>query len=119
MKKYLVTLTEHERAALGQRVSSGRGPAHELARKRFVEHGLEAALGRKRQDRPSRERTRDGRAEARLIALACSPPPDGRATNSPKDRTGMSPRPSCREPYGRKKNFHQENCPRTLAGATP
>jgi transposase len=48
-------------------------------RRRFVEEGLEAALVRKRQDRPSRERKLDGRAEARLIALACSEPPDGRA----------------------------------------
>jgi transposase len=47
-------------------------------RQRFVEHGLEAALTRKKQDRPSRERKLDGRAEARLIALACSAPPDGR-----------------------------------------
>ena len=48
-------------------------------RQRFVESGLEAALVRKRQDRPSRERTLDGRAEAKLVALACSTPPDGRA----------------------------------------
>src|SRR5512135_1229752 len=41
-------------------------------RQRFVEHGLEAALGHKCQDRPSRQRILDGRAEARLIALACS-----------------------------------------------
>lgn len=47
-------------------------------RQRFVEGGLEAALGRKRQERPSRERKLDGRAEARLIALACSAPPEGR-----------------------------------------
>ncbi len=47
-------------------------------RQRFVEHGLAAALVRKPQDRPSRERKLDGRAEARLIALACSAPPDGR-----------------------------------------
>jgi transposase len=51
----------------------------ERVRQRFVERGLEAALGRKKQDRPSRERKLDGRAEARLIALACSQPPDGRA----------------------------------------
>jgi transposase len=50
----------------------------ERVRQRFVEYGLEAALVRKRQDRPSRVRTLDGRAEARLIALACSAPPDGR-----------------------------------------
>jgi transposase len=48
-------------------------------RQRFVEHGLDAALSRKQQDRPSRPRTLDGAAEARLIALACSPPPAGRA----------------------------------------
>jgi transposase len=48
-------------------------------RQRFVEHGLEAALARKPQDRPSRELKLDGRAEARLVALACSPPPEGRA----------------------------------------
>ena len=47
-------------------------------RQRFVEHGLEAALVRKKQDRPSRERVLDGTAEARLIAVACSAPPDGR-----------------------------------------
>jgi transposase len=51
----------------------------ERVRQRFVERGLEEALGRKPQDRPSRERKLDGRAEARLIALACSEPPDGRA----------------------------------------
>ncbi len=50
----------------------------ERVRQRFVEQGLEAALVRKPQDRPSRLPTLDGRAEARLIALACSTPPDGR-----------------------------------------
>ena len=50
----------------------------ERLRERFVEQGLDAALGRKKQDRPSRERTLDGKAEARLIALACSTPPAGR-----------------------------------------
>jgi transposase len=50
----------------------------ERLRQRFVEQGPDAALGRKRQDRPSRPRTLDGKAEARLIALACSEPPAGR-----------------------------------------
>jgi hypothetical protein len=50
----------------------------ERVRQRFVEQGLEAALSRKKQDRPSRQRVLDGRAEARLIALACSQPPEGR-----------------------------------------
>jgi len=51
----------------------------ERVRQRFVERGPEAALARKPQDRPSRERKFDGAAEARLIALACSEPPAGRA----------------------------------------
>src|SRR5512142_3176822 len=54
----------------------------ERVRQRFVEQGLEAALGRKPQDRPSRQRKLDGRAEARLIALACSPPPGGRTEST-------------------------------------
>ena len=47
-------------------------------RQRLVERGLEAALDRKKQDRPSRERTLDGKAEARVIALRCGEPPEGR-----------------------------------------
>lgn len=50
----------------------------ERVRQRFVEEGLEAALVRKKQARPGRRRALDGRAEAKLIALACSRPPDGR-----------------------------------------
>jgi transposase len=50
----------------------------ERVRRRLVEHGLDAALRRKPQDRPSRQPTIDGRAEARLVALACSTPPKGR-----------------------------------------
>uniref|UniRef100_UPI0013EC2F74 helix-turn-helix domain-containing protein n=1 Tax=Paludisphaera soli TaxID=2712865 RepID=UPI0013EC2F74 len=47
-------------------------------RRRFVEQGLDAALDRKRRGRPAREPKLDGRAEATLVALACSAPPDGR-----------------------------------------
>ena len=50
----------------------------ERVRQRLVEHGLDAASRRKEQDRPSRLPVLDGRAEARLIALACSAPPEGR-----------------------------------------
>jgi transposase len=50
----------------------------ERVRKRFVEQGTEAALRRKPQERPSRPRKLDGAAEARLVALACSAPPEGR-----------------------------------------
>jgi transposase len=48
-------------------------------RERFVEQGLEAALSRKKQARPSQQRLFDGEAEARLIALGCSEPPQGYA----------------------------------------
>lgn len=48
-------------------------------RRRLVEGGLDAALERKKQDRPSRRRVLDGEGEARLIAIACSRPPAGRA----------------------------------------
>jgi transposase len=48
-------------------------------RQRFVEQGLAAALERKRQERPSRERILDGQKQARLIALSCSTPPRGYA----------------------------------------
>ena len=50
----------------------------ERVRQRFVELGLDAALDRKQREQPPREIKLDGRAEARLIALACSAPPDGR-----------------------------------------
>jgi len=51
----------------------------ERVRQRFVELGLDAALDRKQRERPPRPIKLDGRAEARLIALACSTPPGGRA----------------------------------------
>ena len=50
-----------------------------VVRERFVERGPEAALVRKKQGKPSRERVLDGRAEAKLVALACSAAPGGRA----------------------------------------
>ena len=46
-------------------------------RRRFCEEGLEVALLPKKPGRP-RRRVLDGRAEAHLIALACSNPPEGR-----------------------------------------
>jgi transposase len=50
----------------------------ENVRCRCVLEGLEAALQRKEQARPRRERKLDGEGEAHLIALACSQPPEGR-----------------------------------------
>lgn len=49
----------------------------ERVRRRFVEHGLESALERKAPDREY-ERRLDGVAEAKLIAVACGAPPEGR-----------------------------------------
>jgi transposase len=46
-------------------------------RTRFFRQGLDAALERSAPDRVY-ERSLDGRAEARLIALACSEAPEGR-----------------------------------------
>ena len=48
-------------------------------RQRLVDQGLEAALTRKKQARPSRSPLLDGEGEARLIALRCSEPPAGHA----------------------------------------
>ena len=44
--------------------------------KRFVEEGLESALTPKAQE--NRARKIDGEVEAKVIALACSNPPEGR-----------------------------------------
>ena len=50
-------------------------PTVSRVRKQYVEEGLEAALNRRP---PNREyhRKLDGKQEARLVALACSEPPD-------------------------------------------
>ena len=50
----------------------------EHIKERFVEDGLEAALGRKPRSGPPRI-TFDGAFDARVTALACSDPPEGRA----------------------------------------
>jgi hypothetical protein len=48
-------------------------------RKQLVEEGLEAVLSRKAPAAPAVARIFDGEKEARLIALACSRPPEGYA----------------------------------------
>jgi hypothetical protein len=48
-------------------------------RETFVMEGLEAVFARKRRVHPSVQRVFDGEAEAKLIALACSKPPEGYA----------------------------------------
>jgi hypothetical protein len=49
------------------------------ARKQLVEEGFEAVLSRKQRATPAVARIFDGEKEARLVALACSKPPKGRA----------------------------------------
>lgn len=48
-------------------------------RQRFVEQGLEGAMERKKSGELSRPPILDGEKEARLIAVACTKPPEGRA----------------------------------------
>ena len=50
----------------------------ERVRKRCVEEGLEAAVGRRKQVN-RKPRKLDGAGEAKLVALACSAPPEGHA----------------------------------------
>lgn len=111
-KRYVVRLTDEERASLQALVRGGRaharkllygrillkadanGPDHwtdeqiadafELStatvareRRRFCEEGLQVALMPRKPGRP-RRRVLDGRAEAHLVALSCSDPPEGR-----------------------------------------
>ena len=51
----------------------------ERVRRRCVEEGLEAALGR-REQLNRRQKKLDGQGEAQLIALACAEPPEGRVS---------------------------------------
>ena len=56
------------------RVSSRRV---DRVKRRFVEEGLDAALGARQGRRPTYVRKADGAFEARLVALACGEPPEG------------------------------------------
>jgi transposase len=106
-KQYVVQLTDDQRAALDERergplTRRQRNRLHALlgadagetdaaiadavgvsagtvanVRKRFAAGGLEAALTEKH--RPGAAPLLDGKAEAVVIALACSPAPDGQA----------------------------------------
>src|SRR3712207_4829693 len=63
------------------------------ARERFYEGGLQAALERSKPDRVYR-RSLEGRAEAHLIALACSEPPRGRKSLELQAAGGQSGGPT-------------------------
>ena len=107
MKRYKVRLTREERAQLQKLISSGVATARKLARARIllkVDAGLTkteisqaldvtintitnvcrsfqtqrlAAVERKKPNREY-EHSLDGEAEAYLVAIACSKPPEGR-----------------------------------------
>jgi len=51
----------------------------ESLRRRWVEEGMDAAIGRQKRECPSIDPMFDGRSEAKLIAVACGPKPQGRA----------------------------------------
>jgi len=107
VKKYLVNLTSDERVQLLALVKKGNGSARKLCRaqlllladegnrdamiaaslhvdvttvertrRRCVEEGVDAALTERR--RPGGKCKLQGKAEAFLVALACSAPPEGR-----------------------------------------
>jgi transposase len=90
LEKKRVSALKRKRAAILLRADDGLTDAEiaedigggvatvERVRKRAVLEGIASALERKKQERPSRKPKLDGRAEARLIQLACSDPPDGR-----------------------------------------
>ena len=104
--KYRVELTESQKRRLGEVANRGRSPARTVKRalallkvgegqtddqvaealsissrtvirirKRFCEDGLESALTER--PRPGKKRRLDERAEAHLVAIACSDPPEG------------------------------------------
>ena len=107
-KRYIVDLAADERAGLRTLLNRGVAPARRLTRarillladeggpdpeiatalhvhratverprRRFVEGGVERALSDR--PRPGGRPKLDGKAEAHLVALACSAPPEGRS----------------------------------------
>ena len=64
-----------------RRVAEALGCGHrtvERVRERFVTDGLDAALTHQAPAKPPRTPVLDGKAEAKLVALACAATPDGR-----------------------------------------
>jgi transposase len=68
--------------AIADAVESSQ-PTVSRVRKQYVQEGLEAALNRRAPNR-GYERKLDGEQEARLLAPACSRPPEGQARWSPR-----------------------------------
>ena len=71
---------EHGRISDGDVAKQFHCHANTVAniRERFVEEGLESALERKKRAPPPNPHIFDGHAEAHLIRIACSSPPEGR-----------------------------------------
>jgi len=65
-------------AEIAEELEVGRATV-ERVRRRCVERGIAAALDRKPQENPSSPRKFDGASEAKLVQIACCPPPAGRA----------------------------------------
>jgi len=97
MKKYIVTLTDDERKALGVLTSKGKHRSQKIlnalillgcdegelsmkkidrVKKRFVEDGLDITLNGRKGSRIYVKKT-DGDFEAHLVALSCGDPPEG------------------------------------------
>ncbi len=105
-KRYLVNLTQDEREQLLDIARRGKSPARKVkrslilykadegltdqqiagallvspstvvrVRQRFAEEGLERALNERA--RPGKRRKLDGKQEAHLVAVACTPAPEG------------------------------------------
>jgi hypothetical protein len=65
-------------------------------RKQLVEEGFEAGLSRKQRATPAVARIFNGEKEAKLIALACSKPPKGRALDPAVVGEQVRGTPHCR-----------------------
>lgn len=82
MPRYVVTLTDNEVQELKALVQKG-GKGYHIRHAQILlkldqrpeKDGLEAALGRKKQENRCRKVTGD--VEARICAIACSAPPEG------------------------------------------
>ena len=69
-----------DRRVVAERVGTSEGTVY-LVAKAFTHHGgrVEDVIGRKKRETPPVEAKVTGDVEARVIALACSAPPAGRA----------------------------------------
>ena len=85
VKRYVVRLSAEERLALETMIRKGKSPAQRLLKARILlkadvsEDGEGWSDSRKAPAARAVPRIFDGEKEARLIALACSKPPEGYA----------------------------------------